>query len=408
MRAMNRLLSLSLGLTFWMIGDPFVRGENRPATFAGEWDTTYGRLTLKLDAEKATGRYQYAGGPVNELTGSVAGNALTFTYSEPGVTGEGSFTLAEGGQSFTGRWREQGATQWQSWGGKRAAAAVAPFSGVWKTSYAMMRRIQTGEKVRGGYTYGQRWEIEGTVAGSVLTFTYTEPTGVTGGGKFTLAGGGSTFSGDWRTADGKEGGSWTGQRLEPAAGRTWLVVLEAPWEANLRQTEYSYGDMLRQFFTRVPSVAVRHRFFDGRDDFARWCAELAYLDEPVVLYISSHGSEQGITVGGNTLDGKFIGEQLRFSPNIALVHLGACLTMAGPTPDTIRKVSGLTFPVSGFTRVADWAGSAVIDFSYLDLVLSRQMKPGDAARQIQKSIRFAGEKDDSDSASRPAGLKIVE
>ncbi len=127
-----------------------------------------------------------------------------------------------------------------------------------------------------------------------------------------------------------------------------------------------------------------------------------------MLYISSHGSEQGITVGGKTLDGKFIGEQLRFSPNIALVHLGACLTMAGPTPETVRSASGLHFPVSGFTKVADWAGSAVIDFSYLDLVLSRQMKPGEAVRQIQKSIRFAGEKDDADSAIRPAGLRIVE
>ena len=65
-------------------------------------------------------------------------------------------------------------------------------------------------------------------------------------------------------------------------------------------------------------------------------------------------------------------------------------------------------PVSGFTKVAGWAGSAVIDFSCLDLVLSRKMPPGEAVRQIQKSVMFAGETETPGCAIKPAGLKIVE
>jgi hypothetical protein len=62
----------------------------------------------------------------------------------------------------------------------------------------------------------------------------------------------------------------------------------------------------------------------------------------------------------------------------------------------------------GFTKVADWAGSAVIDFSYLDLVLSRGIAPGEAVRQVRRSVSFAGEEELADVAIRPAGLKIVE
>jgi hypothetical protein len=118
-------------------------------------------------------------------------------------------------------------------------------------------------------------------------------------------------------------------------------------------------------------VQVRHRYFTGRADFAKWCEELPYINEPVVFYISSHGNEQGITVGSEVLDGKFIGEQLRDASSVKLIHLGACLTMAGAAPQEIRKASKLAAPVSGYTKTADWAGSAVIDFAYMDLVLAR-------------------------------------
>ena len=64
------------------------------ADFAGEWDTTFGRLSLKVDGKSAAGTYVVGGGAVNDLKGEIDGGKLTFSYSEPSVTGEGSFTLS--------------------------------------------------------------------------------------------------------------------------------------------------------------------------------------------------------------------------------------------------------------------------------------------------------------------------
>jgi hypothetical protein len=377
-------------------------------TFAGEWETTYGHMELTLSGNEVKGTYQVPGGPSNDIHGPVEGSKWRFAYTEPNATGEGSFTMSKDGMSFTGQWREKGSVQWQPWAGRRAGAEVQDFSGVWNTSFGLMRLIQKDTTVTGCYSYAGQAEVTGQVKAGVLQFTYTESTGDKGSGEFKLSADGSGFTGTWKTTDGKQGGAWQGTRVKPMAGRTWLVVLEAHWESGLQQPEYSYGDMLRHFFSRVPSVEVRHRYFDGKPDFASWCAELPYLNEPAVFYISSHGTEQGISVGKEVLSGEFIGSQLRYAPEVKLVHLGSCLTMSGSVPDALRKASGLNVPVSGFTKVADWAGSAVIDFSYLDLVLSRQMKPGEAIRQIRSSVTFAGEKDTPDCAIKPAGLKIVE
>ena len=375
------LAAAVLAMLFFVLAPGFSMAAN-DNSFAGEWESTYGRLKLKVAGDSATGTYRFAGGSVNDISGKLleGGRKLDFTYAESNTSGEGSFMLSADGQAFTGRWREKGERQWLPWGGQRAKVAGDDFSGVWKTSFGTMRLMQKDEQIKGCYTYGERSELAGSVKAGKFQFTYTEPSGIQGTGEFKLSDDSSGFTGTWQTKDGKQGGQWTGTRVEPLAGRTWLVVLEAHWESSLRQNEYSYGDMLRHFFTRVPSVAVRQRYFDGKADFAKWCEELPYLNEPIVFYISSHGNEEGITVGREVLDGKFIGEQLKYAPDIKLVHLGACLAMAGPTPQDLRKSSGQNFPVSGYTKTADWAGSAVIDFSYLDLILSRGMKPADAGQ----------------------------
>jgi hypothetical protein len=270
-----------------------------------------------------------------------------------------------------------------------------------------MRLVQRGKNIEGCYSFSGRATLAGTEQDGVFTFTYREPDGTTGKGSFKLAADRTRFDGSWSADKGGAGGGWTGTRVVPEPGRTWLIILEARWEANIVEAEYSYGEMLRQFFTRVPSVAVRHRYFTGRADFAKWCAELTYLTEPTVFYVSSHGTEQGITVGGEVLDGKFIGEQLRFASAVKLVHLGACLAMRGGVPPEIRKASGLPAPISGYTLSADWAGSAVIDFAYLDLVLARSMEPAQAVQQMQENVTFANEKAKPGSAIAPAGLKIL-
>jgi hypothetical protein len=377
-------------------------------TFAGEWDTTYGRLSIAVEGAKATGTYARLDATPNRINGTIEGPRLTFTYVETNATGEGHFTLAADGSTFRGQWREKGESAWSAWRGRRVAAVTRNFSGVWNTDYGLMRLVQHGDRVEGCYSFGGQSTVAGTAKGNVLSLAYAEPDGTTGTAEFTLAPDTGSFSGTWKPDGFKPGGSWNGMRVVPRAGRIWLVVLEARWEASLLEPEYSYGEMLRQFFTRVPEVAVRHRTFANRADFARWCLDLPYFVEPVVFYISSHGDQKGIRVGNELLGGKFIGEQLRHVPALVLVHLGACLTMAGNVPQEIRHASGQAVPVSGFTRTADWAGSAIIDFTYLDLVLARQLPPGEAAAEVIKSIAFAREKNAPDRSIAPAGLKIIE
>ncbi|MCX6979180.1 MAG: hypothetical protein NTV08_00230 [Verrucomicrobia bacterium] len=401
---MNPMLALVIGLIAFL-STP-VRAKE--ATFAGEWETTYGRMILKADGQKVSGTYEYAGGVANDISGTQDGRKLTFTYEEPGVTGEGTFTLAEDGVSFDGQWRPKGQTTWGNWSGRRSATPLQNFSGVWKSSYGMMRLTQQGNAVEGCYMMSGTARVSGTVNGDRMVFTYRELDGTTGAGEYKLSAERDKFEGRWKADGGKGGGAWTGTRVLPQAGRVWLVVLEARWESSLREQEYSYGEMMRQFFTRVPTVAVRHRYFTGRADFAKWCEELPYINEPMVFYIASHGNEKGITVGKEVLDGTFIGTQLRDAASVKLIHLGSCRTMAGTAAQDIRKASKLPAPVSGYTRTADWAGSAVIDFAYLDLVLSRHLSPAEAVRQMKDSVSFAGEQGKPGSAIAPAGLKIVE
>jgi hypothetical protein len=64
------------------------------------------------------------------------------------------------------------------------------------------------------------------------------------------------------------------------------------------------------------------------------------------------------------------------------------LRAAGRPPD--RR-----FPISGFARPADWAGSAIVDFTYLELALGRNLDPREAAAHTKRLIRFADDTEKS-------------
>lgn len=410
-----RALMLTILLCFPVAAQ--ARASDSPARFAGVWNTTYGQLTLVQDGTRVSGVYLF-GGAECEIEGTVSERTLTFTYREPTVSGRGSFELSADGNSFRGKWKPDGGTEWAPWKGSRLLAE-APleadhkdgFAGLWETSFGRLRIHVRGSKARGTYSYASGSRLEGTVKGNELTFTYEEPGGIRGEGTFELGPGERMFSGRWRQthAGGKAvptpWASWSGARVTPVPGVTWLVVLEAHWERSIAQHEYSYGDMLRAYFSRVPSVHVRHRYFHDEADLRRFASEVAYLAEPVVLYISSHGAENGVQAGGHTIGGDAISESLEMAGDIRLLHFGSCLVMKGDIPRQIQKARGArAFPISGFTRTADWAGSAVIDFTYLELVMSRGIPPEDAAASVRKMISFARE--DGDDVIAPAGLAI--
>jgi hypothetical protein len=74
--------------------------------FAGEWETTHGRMTLQAKGENVTGTYRVGDGQSHQLQGRAVAGILEFAYTEGQITGEGSFTLAEDGKSFIGKWRK--------------------------------------------------------------------------------------------------------------------------------------------------------------------------------------------------------------------------------------------------------------------------------------------------------------
>jgi hypothetical protein len=308
-----------------------------------------------------------------------------------------------------------------------------------------MRLKQTGDAVKGTYDFAGGSNISGTVTGRTLKFTYDQPDGEKGEGTFELAADQNSFAGTWKGSkpaaapsalalpavgnpDAGNGGApapappkapgppansaWTGTRILPQPGRIWLVVLEANWEQNLEEDEYSFGVMLRTFFARAPHVKVRHRFFADEADFRRWAGELAYLAEPVVLHVSSHGDKDGIhTRGGQLLTAKTIADAIANIGDLRLLHFGTCLVAGGDIPKQIHErfadAGGPRFPISGYANFADWGGSAVIDFTYLDLILARGIKPADAFAQTRRMITFSGEKGRAGDAIPAAGLVFI-
>jgi len=80
-----------------------------------------------------------------------------------------------------------------------------------------------------------------------------------------------------------------------------------------------------------------------------------------------------------------------------LLHFGSCLVMAGDVPRRIFEARGMAsaFPISGFRREADWAGSAIVDFTYLELMLGRRMKPAAALEATRRMVSFATDATDA-------------
>ncbi len=393
---MRRVLIL-FGLLF--AGSPAWAAES----FAGRWDTTYGPMTLTQQGAFVAGSYFWDGKRCT-VQGKVDGRRLTFTYREPEVSGEGWFELAADGQSFRGKWREKGRPDWGEWTGTRV---VLGFPGLWRTSYGDLRLVQEGQRIHGTYSGG------GTIAGELkdgrLVFRYTEPA-ARGEGWFALAADAASFQGKWRPDGRAAWQDWVGKRIEPVPGRVWLVVLEVPWERGLEESEYSFGAMLRAFFARAPQVQVRHKFFDSEAGLRRWCGELAYLAEPVVLVIASHGSAHGISVGGKSIGAGPLVESLRYAGNVRLLHFSACETMKGTLARDIAAGlgKGRPLPISGYTTSVDWAASAIIEFMYFDLILVRGLTPADAADRLDKLLPFAGDRPVKGAPFRSAGFRLLD
>jgi hypothetical protein len=274
-----------------------------------------------------------------------------------------------------------------------------------------MRLNQHNGEIAGAYEQvGNVATISGQLKEKRFVFRYVEAD-IEGAGWFELSADGNAMNGQWRPDGTQVWHPWTATRLRPEGQRTWLVILEAHWEESLFEQEYAFGDMLRSYFT-IPSgrhVQVRHRYFHDPADFRRECQSVQFLAEPVVLLISTHGTSEGISVGGETIDAGLIAESLRSVGDLKLLHLSGCAMMSGDAPRLIHRQlgAGATFPISGYKTNVAWDESALGDFTFLSFLLLRHLSPAEAVEQAIRVSPYIGEVQVPQAKFRTLGLSIV-
>ncbi len=370
--------------------------------FAGRWHTTFGPMTLTQEGDRVRGSY-LCNGSECPISGKVSDGRLTFTYQEARVRGEGWFEMRPRAKAFAGEFREAGAEDWGIWEGRRIG-----FDGLWDSTFGRLRLIEDGDHLRGFYEVDGEATITGTVEGNELTFTYREAR-AGGQGSFTLADDGLSFEGEWQAEGEDEPAVWEGKQVEPEPGRTWLVVLEAPWQKFLVEREYAFGHMLREFFARLAHVQVRHRYFANEDGLRRCCRDLHFLAESVALVIATHGERDGIKVMGKNIGFSALEEGLQDVENLQLLHFSACLLMK--EPEAVERLQALSkelrAPISGYTTSVNWAASALIEFTYLELVLNRDHTPHEAGEAVVRMLSFAGDEGPEEDGFPAAGFTMV-
>jgi hypothetical protein len=367
------------------------------ANFTGRWFTTFGPMTLQQEENQISGTYGQSG--QGALSGTLEGNRFSYHYQEPAESGTGWFELTRHGR-FRGQYNPDGADQSYPWDGERG------FEGIWESSFGRLRFLQDEEGARGSYEGLGPSTIEGKIVDGRLVFRYQEPSAA-GAGWFELDADGLHFDGQWQQDGAAQAGPWRGQRVFPTPGLTWLVVLEAHWQRSLADNEYAFGHMLREFFARLPHVKVRQRFFHDEASLLHWCRELLYVPEPAILMIASHGSPEGLAVHGTTINtGKLI-DGLKNVDNLKLLHFSSCLVAQDGDGGSIgAMVSRVPFPISGYTTSVDWGASALIEFTYLDLILAKRLSPAQAAEQLGQLLGFAGDEVSPGSPYPAAGFRF--
>lgn len=275
------------------------------------------------------------------------------------------------------------------------------FDGVWESTFGRLRLVEEGGRVRGFYSGPGPSTLEGRTHNGKLEFRYREPA-ASGIGLFELSTDGLAFEGQWRTRKDVPWRPWAGTRLAAEPQVTWLVVLEAHWQRSLAEPEYSFGNMLREVFARRPGVRVRQRFFHDAASLEHWCRELLYLPEPAFLVIASHGSPEGLSVHGQVINTTRVLESLRYAESLRLLHFSSCLVGL----DGAQVLGNRPFAVSGYATSVDWGASALIEFTYLDLILNRGLDPAGAAAKLPKLVPYCGDRAPRGSPYPAAGFRF--
>ncbi len=375
--------------------------------FAGRWLTTFGPMELSQDGSHIRGTYVYDG-VVCTLEGELEDDVFHFEYNEPVVRGEGHIQLRRHGR-FAGWWRPEGSLDWGQWTGERL------FEGIWECTfdgqqYFPLRLFQERGRVHGIYECVGSSSLDGSQDGNRLDFRYVEPSDVSGQGWFELAEDLQTFRGEWTPGTQPDRTiPWLGRRKSAQASKVWLIVLEAHWQNSLDNRDYAFGAMLKEFFARIPNIEVRHRFFSDTDELVTWCRQLLFVPEPIALVFAAHGDERGLIAHGEPVDPEPVTDILQSAASVFMLHFSACLVMDdGEAGEFSRKMhQRVHFPMSGYASSVDWGASALIEFTFLDMVLTQHVSVEEAARRITDLIAFAGEAAIPSSPYPPARFRYL-
>jgi hypothetical protein len=268
--------------------------------------------------------------------------------------------------------------------------ATAPergaFDGVWQTNYGPMRLVHEGDKVHGIYSFTGDSTVNGTVKNNRVEFQFKEPQ-VGGDAWFELADDKKSFKGKWHTSGSEEWKDWEGKLVDASPNVQWLYVLEYPWQKALSEPEFSFGEMLKSFFARSSHIKVRHRFFHDSASLEKLLRDAAYLAEPSIVMIASHGEKNGI-VASDLIPPSVVSNGLKYASTMKLLHFGACDILGGSFGKKVQKELGKTrhVPISGYKTPVDWGLSAISEFLYLELVMNYDLEPKEAAKLLPRMI----------------------
>jgi hypothetical protein len=290
------------------------------------------------------------------------------------------------------------------------SSELKSFDGVWQTTFGKMRLIQKSDGiVFGKYQFDLTSKIDGKIKNAKLEFRYTEKN-ISGSGWFKLNESGSEFTGEW-TEDGKvDYKKWSGKKIEPVKDLKWLVVIEACWENSYLEKEFLFGDMLKSFFDRNPSVEVRRRTFTDEASLRLWLEDVQYIPEDVLLVIAGHGTSNGFVISNKDIPPTAISDSIKYASNVKVLHFSSCLIMKDNYAKQILKELEATQPnllISGYTTRVDWGVSAIFEMIYFDEILGRNQRALEAAKTALKLYPLAGKSKLSGVPYAPAGFTYL-
>lgn len=85
-------------------------------SWTGDWNTTWGKMTLKQNDNIVVGTYPFKDGRIDA---QVIGNKIIGNWYQSNGSGQIEFEMDSNGIKFQGKWKYSDKNSWNSWTGTR-------------------------------------------------------------------------------------------------------------------------------------------------------------------------------------------------------------------------------------------------------------------------------------------------